>query len=310
MCTGIVLRTKNGKIIFARTLEFNLPIHFYRHNSSLFIGTVGYIPNLDKTGYVVDGVNKYGLAIGCFYFPENAEFAKNDKENKINLFTLDVGRYILENCKNINDVINLSSKLNIKESFVGKIPFSFHWLVVDKSGNCIVLEVKKEILTVYNNPYHIITNSPTFPEHVKSLYKYKNLTPLNKKNNIEGGFGTGMLGLPGDSTSISRFIRAWFFTNNVSTPKNSKNGLHTAFNILHNFDIPIGTVIDPRDGKREVTEYTVAYSVNDIKRVYAPYGYLVRDNITFSYQPVAIPYLKLKYFIIVCAIIFLITNKR
>ena len=69
-----------------------------------------------------------------------------------------------------------------------------------------------------------------------------------------------------------------FFRKNMAIPENSKIGMEAALRILHNFDIPYGSVEDKQTGNKEVTEYTVAYSLNDNKVKYAPYGYVIDKN--------------------------------
>jgi len=106
--------------------------------------------------------------------------------------------------------------------------------------------------------------------------KYNFLSKYNKPNSISQG--TGALGMPGDSTSKSRFVRAHFFRQNMLTPKNSTECLEAILRILHNFDIPLGSVEDRKTKELEVTEYTVAYCLNDYCMKYAPYGYIKNDD--------------------------------
>ena len=159
--------------------------------------------------------------------------------------------------------------LNIIETKIDNIPFSMHWIVCDKKGNCGVIEVKDKEVVFYDNPYNVITNSPEFPQHVKNLEQFRFLSPYNKPNSISEG--TGALGLPGDNTSQSRFIRAHFYRENMPPPS---NGMEVLLRVLHNFDIPLGSVVDKKTHDKEVTEYTVCYDLNNFTMAYAPYGYI------------------------------------
>ncbi len=276
MCTGIFIKTKDGKFIFARTLEFGVYLKWKQFCSLNIKGTIGHFQNV-KQGFMTDGLNSNGLFVGTFFFPHNDnQYPKKEDPNKINLETGDVNLYLLKNCKNVGEVITLVPRLHILETKLNGELFSLHWLVCDKSGLCIVLEMQNKELNIYRNPYNVITNSPDFPKQVKNVNKYTFLSKYNKPHSLSEG--SGALGIPGDSTSMSRFVRAHFFRENMVVPENSKTGMEAALRILHNFDIPYGSVEDKKTGKKEVTEYTVAYSLNDNKVKYAPYGYVIDKN--------------------------------
>jgi choloylglycine hydrolase len=276
MCTGILAVTKDGKYIFGRTLEFGIPL-IWRQFCSLHIkGTVGKFKGVNNW-YMTDGLNTNGLFVGTFYFPHNdSAYSKEKKSNKINIETGNVTSFLLEKCKTVLEVIDIVPKLNILETVIHDVSFSFHWMVCDKTGNCIVLEVKDENIKIFNNPYNVVTNSPSFDKQIKNVEKYHFLSKYNKPNSISQG--TGALGMPGDSTSESRFVRCHFFRQNMVTPKNSREGLESVLRILHNFDIPLGSVEDKKTKELEVTEYTVAYCLNDNSMEYAPYGYIKNHN--------------------------------
>jgi len=195
----------------------------------------------------------------------------------INLLSGDVTKYLLENYKTVESIKNDVSKINIIETCINKIPFSMHWILCDKNGGCAIIEVKNKTVVFYENPYHVITNSPEFPQHVKNLQRFTFLSPYNKKNSLSEG--TGALGLPGDNSSQSRFIRAHFYRENLPIQKNSEQGMQLLFRILHNFDIPLGSVIDKKSNEKEITEYTVCYNLNKDNMRYANYGYVRgKDN--------------------------------
>jgi len=101
-------------------------------------------------------------------------------------------------------------------------------------------------------------------------------SPYNKPNSFSEG--SGAIGLPGDNTSQSRFIRAHFYNENIPIPKNSKIGMERLLRVLHNFDIPLGSVIDKKTNEKEITEYTVCYDINNFTMEYANYGYIRGKN--------------------------------
>ena len=273
MCTGIFLKTKNNKYIFARTLEFGLQLNWVQSCTGFIKGTIGYFPN-DSEGFMTDGVNAYGLFVGTFFYPHyHYEYNKERDPNKINLETGNVNLFLLKSCKSVSDVIAILGRLNIRESIIKNTRFSLHWIVCDTTGKCIVIEVKDKQILFYNNVHNVITNSPDFPNHVSELKNYRYLSKYNKPGSWSEG--TGAIGLPGDGSSTSRFVRANFYRKNMVTPKNTKDGIDAILRVLHNFDIPLGTVEDPQTGEKEVTEYTVAYSLNHFYSQYADYGYIM-----------------------------------
>ncbi len=141
MCTGIFIKTKDGKFIFARTLEFGVYLKWKQFCNLNIKGTIGHFQNV-KQGFMTDGLNSNGLFVGTFFFPHNDnQYPKKEDPNKINLETGDVNLYLLKNCKNVGDVVTLVPRLNILETKLNGELFSLHWLVCDKNGLCIVLEM-------------------------------------------------------------------------------------------------------------------------------------------------------------------------
>lgn len=276
MCTGILTQTKDGNFIFGRTLEFDVYLKWKQISDKNLIATKGSFMG-NKEWFITDGLNRYGLFVATFYFPHyHKEHSKYEKEDKINVKTIHVNEFLLNRCKSVQEVKEIASKLNVLQYNLKKQPLCLHWFVCDKQGNCVVLEVEKEIVKVYNNPYNVLTNSPRFIEQEKNVKRYRHLSKYNKPNSISQG--SGALGLPGDTTSLSRFVRANFYRKNMVVQENSKYGIEAVLRILHNFDIPLGSVENKKDKTKEVTEYTVAYNLNNMKVKYAPYGYVVDKN--------------------------------
>ena len=97
MCTGIFIKTKDGKFIFARTLEFGVYLKWKQFCSLNIKGTIGHFDNV-KEGFMTDGLNSNGLFVGTFFFPHNdKQYPKKEDPNKINLETGDVNLYLLQN---------------------------------------------------------------------------------------------------------------------------------------------------------------------------------------------------------------------
>ena len=291
-CTGIIIKTKNGVTIPARTMEFGFDI-----KSKLLIipkgSDITFLSFVDgKDGYkmkakygfagmiavekniVVDGVNEAGLYLGCFYFSGDAQYEKLTSSNQSSAVSSEeLGNYVLGSFATIDEVIEGLKKITVVGSFIdviqGEAPF--HYAVTDATGRSVVIEYTKEGLQVHENTVNAVCNNPTYDWHLTNLRNYVNLTPNNRQgfnvNNekIKGmGQGTGMLGMPGDYTSPSRFIRAAAFANTALPSANEEEGIFRAFHTLNAFDIPKGAIRDSAT-KDAHTDYTVWTSAVDTR---------------------------------------------
>ncbi len=291
-CTGIVIKTKNGVAIPARTMEFGFDVRskllvIPKGVNITFLSSVknknGYTM-ITKYGFagmnavekqiVVDGVNEAGLYLGSFYFPGFAKFTPLTANNQSNAISSEeMGNFILGSFATVEEVIEGLNQITVVGSFIediqGEAPF--HYAVTDASGRSIVIEYTKNGLTVHENKVRAVCNSPDYNWHLTNLRNYVNLKPdnrhgitLNGEKFASLGEGTGMLGLPGDYTSSSRFVRATAFANTTLPSENEEEGVFRAFHILNAFDIPKG-VIKEKINDGVLTDYTVWTSAVDTK---------------------------------------------
>jgi choloylglycine hydrolase len=145
-----------------------------------------------------------------------------------------------------------------------------HYIFNDATGRCVVLEYVGGEPKVHENPLGVMTNSPTFDWHLTNLRNYVNLTVTNVPPiDVAGikvpgfGQGSGMLGLPGDFTPPSRFIRAVAFSQSALPAATAKDGVLQAFHILNQFDIPKGSARGVENG-RQVADYTLWTGASDL----------------------------------------------
>ena len=120
----------------------------------------------------------------------------------------------------------------------------------------------KEGLKIYENPYGVLTNNPPFPFHQMNLHNYLNLTADAPKNRFAKGVeletygqGMGALGLPGDASPASRFVRAAFLKWNAKSEKEESANVSQFFHILDGVAMVRGTVIT-EEGKYDYTTYS------------------------------------------------------
>lgn len=156
----------------------------------------------------------------------------------------------------------------------------FHYVVYDKSGASIVIEPVKGKLVVHNNPLGVMSNSPTFDWHMINLRNYIALNPRNVPPVKIGGEtfkqlgqGTGMLGLPGDFSPPSRFVRAAVFSATAIPSKTVEKGIEQVFHILNNFDIPVGVAREESGGvvHTDYTMLTMARDPQNLRYYYKSY---------------------------------------
>ena len=292
-CTGITIKPKDGSIIFARTLEFGMDLKsniLVVPRGKEFIGTApGDKPGLHwKTKYgvvgtnafdlpvIVDGLNEKGLSVGLFYFPGFAKYQEVKAEDFAKaLAPWELGSFLLGTCSDVKESITAAKSVcvgAVVQKDMGFVP-PVHFIVTDAIGSSVVLELIGGDLKVHANPLGVMSNSPSFDWHMTNLSNYVTLSDKNvEKIDLAGkeikglGQGSGMLGLPGDFTPPSRFVRAVAFSKSALPVERAKDGVLQAFHILNQFDIPKGAARGIEHGK-EVSDYTLWTSAADLKNL-------------------------------------------
>ncbi len=296
-CTGITLKAQDGSAIQARTMEwgaFDLESEVMVTPRGLDLqsitpdnkpglkwkskyGVVG-LNALHKPVYT-DGFNEKGLAISALYLPGYAEFQAYDpKQADKSLNSLDLSMWLLTNFATVDEVREGLPKVRVVPVPVkefGGIPAPLHFLVSDATGKTIVIEYLKGKLNVFDNPVGVMTNSPEFPWHLTNLSNYVGLQAQSWKPIKVGdlevkplGVGTGMLGLPGDYSPPSRFVRAVALRNTVRPLATGEDAVLEAFRILNNFDIPLGAVDAPGKDIMGSTIWTSAMDTKALRYYY------------------------------------------
>jgi len=293
-CTGIRLTAADGTVVPARTLEFAVDLESNVLVSPRGYERVGITPDGHdglkwKAKYasvgangvglpiVIDGVNEAGLAAGLFYFPTSAgymAYAPSDAGKTIAPWQL--GSWVLDNFGNVAEVKANIGSIVVAPTVLKQWGFTppVHMIVHDASGKSIVVEYVGGKLNVYDNPLGIITNSPGFDWQMTNLRNYVNFSFANRPPVRLGpltldpfGQGSGMLGMPGDFTPPSRFVRAAAFSQSVLQPKTGDDAVLTAFHILNNFDIPKGAAREAQKDEHGniLADYTPWTAASDLK---------------------------------------------
>jgi len=149
-----------------------------------------------------------------------------------------------------------------------------HYIVHDASGQSVVIEYVDDQLHLHDNPLGVFTNSPSFDWHMTNLRNYVNFSTTNLEPLQLGsvrlaplGQGSGMLGMPGDFTPPSRFVRAVAFSQSIFPAQTGREAILNAFHILNTFDIPRGAAREEqRDAHGNVlADHTLWSSASDLR---------------------------------------------
>ncbi len=236
---------------------------------------------------VVDGVNEKGLSAAAFYFANYVEYQEEPDDKSSVLAPYELCTWLLTNFSTVDEVMESIDQVVVPPVVLDEFGFvpPLHFIVMDRSGDCIVLEHVEGELLIHDNPLGVITNSPTFDWHMTNLNNYVNISSVNSVPfELDGveirelGQGSGLLGIPGDFTPPSRFIRAVLFAVSAISADGSDEGVLQVFHILNQFDIPVGSCRRPADGSCTAIqcEYTLWSSVSDLGR--CRYYFRTYDN--------------------------------
>ncbi len=276
MCTSIFYKTKNS--YFGRTLDYefsygekititprNYPFKFRylkENNNHYAIIGMAHIENNYPLYY--EAMNEKGLAIAGLNFVNNAKY--NEVINKKNnVCQFELIPYILINCTNIDEVKKILKKINITNTpFSGNLPCSsLHWMVSDLN-NSIVIESTKDGLNIYDNEIGVLTNNPPFINQLENLNKYQYLSNENKNDSYNEAYfsrGLGAVGLPGDLSSMSRFVRVYFTKKYSLSSEEETKSVGQFFHIMNSVNQQRGCC--KLNDKYEITIYTSCLNLNE-----------------------------------------------
>lgn len=289
MCTAISMY--NNYHYFGRTLDIeysieqnivitprNFPFHF-RNEKTIehHFAIIGTAMACEGYPLYYEATNEAGLSIAGLNFAQSAFFHPFNKD-MYNIETFELIPWILSTCTDTESARRLIERTNIMGSgFNAQYgAATLHWIIADKKS-AIVLESTQDGIKTYDNPVGVLTNEPQFPYHLTNLNNYINLSTDSPKNRFcetidisPYSNGMGAIGLPGDVSSASRFVRAAF------TKLNSVNELTENQNVSQFFHI-LGTVEQVRgcvrltNGKHEITAYTSCCNTDKCIYYYTTY---------------------------------------
>lgn len=316
-CTDFRLTAKDGTVLITRSLEFAMDLKSNlctssRNRNVTTIGPDGKPGMTWKTKYgyaflnglnvdmTVDGMNEKGLSFEALYLPSLAEYQtvpQGHNNQAIPYFNL--GDWVLGNFASVEEV---RAALNNVYVFAQKIPqtgdtiFPLHFAIYDATGKGIVVEYIGGKMKVYDNKIGVMTNSPSYDWHITNLENYVHLRPQNPNPVVNNGMvlavngqGFGMMGLPGDISPPSRFVKVATLLQVVLPVNTAADVLNLAEHVINNVDIPLGLAREPGNGNitNDTTQWIVFKDLTHRTFYYRTYADLtVRavslDKIDFS----------------------------
>jgi choloylglycine hydrolase len=280
MCTSLRITAGDGTVLVGRTMEYSLDANWELRAVPRGVGQTSSAPDgkgLSWTGShgyvgmgigettafgstipsqpsVPDGVNEAGLYAGLLYLPTFAEYEPVEGVPSERLIApIDAASYVLTTCATVAEAVAAIESVVVWAAplpVIGVPPL--HLVLHDRGGAAAVVEWVGGTRHVYDNPIGVATNSPPFDWHLTNLRNYVNQTPMDVPPvALDGttlapmGQGSGMLGLPGDFTPPSRFVRAAAFAATARRPSTAAAGVGTVMHLLSSFDITKGVIRDP-----------------------------------------------------------------
>ena len=290
MCTALKFTASSH--YFGRNLDIDvsyseevcvMPRHFpltFRKMGEMtkHYAVIGMATVVDGVPLFYDGVNECGLAMAGLSFPENAYYSPLEN-GKDNIAPFELIPWILGQAKTVDEAKNLLTKINLIDiTFSEKLPNTpLHWMIADRDSS-IVVEFMKNGMHIYDNSLGVLTNNPPFPYHLENLRNYRHLRNDDKKVKHSETYeysdysnGLGALGLPGDVSSKSRFVRMAFLSENSVKPSCENLSVGQFFHLLSSVQ-RIKGALKTENGAFDITVYSACMNIDKGLYYYTTYS--------------------------------------
>ncbi len=302
-CTSFQVCANDGTVVVGRSNEFGIDAKsqiVFEPSGRQFVSKTpdGKIGKAWTTRYAflgvnglglvesfAEGLNEAGLSVEGLYFEDSRYEAIDDKDSKLALSSNDFVSWILGNFATVDELKKEFSNVRVWGDTIDMLggPIPLHFAIHDASGKCLVVEFINGEKKIYDNPLGVMTNMPEFPWQLTNLRGYLNMKALNPAGRDFNGMlmtptgaGSGWLGMPGDWSPPSRFVRVAYLVNACSPARDGKEAINLAKHILNTVDIPLKTceaVIPDKSGTKpfEYTQWSILYDLTN--RVMYYYSY-------------------------------------
>lgn len=290
MCTAATYRTDD--FYMGRTLDYefsygeeitvmprNFPLSF-RHGGGTdkHYAIIGMAHVADGYPMFYDAVNEKGLGMAGLNFAASARYSEPE-DGKQNVAQFEFIPWVLSQFASLGQARSAIEKINlVGTTYDSRYPAAkMHWIIADKSG-AITVEPTEGGLKIYDNAPGVLTNEPPFDMQLFNLNNYMRLSPKQPENSFSDALdlgtysrGMGGLGLPGDLSSMSRFVRAAFTKLNSLSGSGEAESVGQFFHILGSVEQVRGCCEVAQD-KYEITIYTSCFNADKGVYYYTTYN--------------------------------------
>ena len=301
MCTCITY--ENGDFYFGRNLDLdcgfgekvtitprNFPLKFRngevqeKHYAMIGMASTAGGKAEEKFPLYAEAVNEKGLCMAGLNFPGNAVYRREGAGGS-DVASFELIAWVLGTSATADEAEERLKTVNVTDAafMEGMSPAPLHWMLADRN-RCLALEAVREGLKIYENPFGVLTNNPPFDYHRTNMNNYMNLTaeyPSSRFAAHKAGEktrlplkpysqGMGALGLPGDTSSASRFVRAAFLRWNSVSEKTETSNVTQFFHILDGVAMVRGSVVTP-EGTFDMTTYSCCVNARTGRYYYKTY---------------------------------------
>ncbi len=287
MCTAI--RYGGKTTFFGRTLDYEhgfgekilivpqkYPLSFHHEEPSLeHFAILGIGVAVKEYPLFFDAMNEKGLFMAGLNFTRSAVYGK-PQMGRYNISYFELIPWVLNQCETVAEAKKLLQKTQITDTlFADDMPRSYlHWMIAD-GDSALVVEAVEDGVKLYDNPVGVLTNEPPFPSQLYHLENFLTLSAAPAENTFAMNLplkaysrGMGAMGLPGDLSSPSRFVRVAFALHNsvceVETDRCE------VFHVLDSVQQTRGCC-RVREEEYEITLYTAGYDAQEKVLYYHTY---------------------------------------
>lgn len=239
---------------------------------------IGMASVADGYPLYAEAMNECGLCMAGLNFPDHAHYPAEASPQKTAVTPYELIPVVLGTCRTCAEAKKLLADLTlIAIPFSPTLPLApLHWMISDAEGS-LTLECTQSGMHLYDNPYGVLTNNPPFPFHHENVRQYLHLSAQSPQNAFGAelsltpfGQGAGALGLPGDFSSASRFVKALFCKTNSICDSSEQACISQVFHSLDAVAMVRGSVITP-EGKPDLTTYSCCMSAATKRYYYKTY---------------------------------------
>jgi len=280
LCTAVTYQTKNHYFGRNLDLEFSygeqvtvtpraFPLSFREQRvMEPHYAMIGMAHVAEGYPLYYDAVNETGLAMAGLNFPHSARYQPR-RQGMDNVAPFEFIPWVLGQCADLDEAKKLLERVSLmKADFSPELTCTpLHWFIADRSG-AVAAEPMEDGLHLYDAPVGVLTNEPPFPQQMERLADFMVLSACEPVNRFAphiplgaGSRGMGAVGLPGDFSSPSRFVRAAFVRNNSLSGESEEESVSQFFHILGSVAMPRGCVRVGEAGQ-EITRYSSCCSTD------------------------------------------------